>query len=116
MKIIRLDSWEQRGTWLSRFLVALLCTAAVFSVSGCSTAASLINGDVLLDSSIVEGNIRDGVLEQSGLVVEVECPDPMSGQVGDTRQCLAQDEFGDSYLVDVTIQNREGFVIWEIRQ
>lgn len=116
MKFMRLDSWEQRGTRLSRFLFAVLCSAAVFSVSGCSTAASFINGDVFLDSSVVEGNIRDEVLEQSGLIVEVECPDPMSGQVGDTRQCLAQDEFGDSYLVDVTIQNREGFVIWEIRQ
>ena len=89
---------------------------SVFLLSGCSTAASLISGDVLLDSSIVEENIRDGVLEQSGLVIEVECPDPLSGQVGDTRQCLAQDEFGDSYLVDVTIQNREGYIVWEVQQ
>lgn len=91
-------------------------TASIVFLSGCTTAASLISGEVILDSSVVEKNIRDGVLEQSGLVIDVECPDPMSGQVGDTRQCLAQDEFGGSSLVDVTIQNREGYVIWEVQQ
>jgi hypothetical protein len=91
-------------------------TTSIVFLSGCSTAASLISGDVILDSSVVEENIRDGVLEQSGLVISVECPDPMSGQVGDTRQCLANDEFGNSYLVDVTIQNREGYIIWEVQQ
>ena len=91
-------------------------TTSIVLLSGCTTAASLISGDVILDSSVVEKNIREGVLEQSGLVIDVECPDPMSGQVGDTRQCLAQGESGESYLVDVTIQNREGYIVWEVQQ
>ena len=100
----------------SRYVVVCFLLGATLSLSGCATAASLIKGDVILDTSIVEENIKNEVLSQSGLLIDVECPDPMTGQVGDTRQCLAQDEFGDSYLVDVTIQNREGFVVWEIRQ
>ena len=100
---------------MKQFLLIGATTSILF-LSGCSTAASLISGDVILDSSLVEENIRDGVLEQSGFIIDVECPEPMSGQVGDTRQCLAQDEFGDSYLVDVTIQNREGYIIWQVQQ
>jgi hypothetical protein len=75
----------------------------------------LISGDVILDSSLVEENIRDGVREQSGLVIDVECPDPLSGLVGDSRQCIAEDDFGQAYIVDVTIQNRDGYIVWQVR-
>jgi hypothetical protein len=97
-------------------LVAILSfTAAVFTMSGCAQLAPLISGEVLLDSSLVEKTIEDGVFEQGGFYVTVECPDPMSGQVGDVRQCLVSDEFGQNTFADVTIQNRQGFMTWQLR-
>jgi hypothetical protein len=102
--------------WPSSLFVIGTLLGTSLMVTGCSTAASIISGEVVLDSQVIEENIQDEVLKQSGLNVVVECPDPMSGQVGDSRQCLAEDDFGQTYLIDVTIQNRDGYIIWQIQQ
>ena len=39
----------------------------------------------------------------------------MVGEVGDTRTCTIEDEYGDVEFVDVTIQNAEGDIVWEVR-
>jgi hypothetical protein len=40
----------------------------------------------------------------------------MAGQVGDTRTCSIEDDYGDTELVDVTIQNDQGDIVWQVRQ
>ncbi len=82
-------------------------------LASCSTVAELTG--VTLDVSRVEEMIEDGVLEQGGFSVVATCPDPMVAKVGETRTCSIEDEYGDTELVDVTIQNSEGDVIWEVR-
>lgn len=81
-------------------------TASLVTLSGCVQLAPLVSGEVLLDPSLVESTIEDGVMEQGGFSVTDECPTPMRGQVGDVRQCLVSDEFGQNSFADVTIQNR----------
>jgi hypothetical protein len=39
----------------------------------------------------------------------------MVGEVGETRTCSIEDEYGDTELVDVTIQNANGDVVWQVR-
>lgn len=99
--------------------VASLLTCAlllVLGLGGCAKASAVLSGEVILDPTVIEEEIESGVLEQGGFVVTAECPDPLSGKVGDTRQCLIEDEFGVTALVDVRIQNSEGYIIWEVQE
>lgn len=82
-------------------------------LASCSAVAELTG--VSLDVALVEENIENGVLEQSGVYVTATCPDPMVGEVGDTRICTIEDEYGDVEFVDVTIQNSEGDIVWQVR-
>jgi hypothetical protein len=85
----------------------------VLPLASCSAVAELTG--VSLDVSRVEAMIEDGVLDQGGISVIATCPDPMVGEVGETRTCSIEDEYGDTELVDVTIQNANGDVVWQVR-
>lgn len=92
----------------------LACTVfSAFLLTSCSTVDQITG--VTLDVQRVEQMIEDGVLDQGGFSVTATCPDPMSGQVGDTRTCQIVDEYGETALVDVTIQNDNGDVVWEVQ-
>jgi len=82
-------------------------------LSSCA-AVDAITG-VTLDGPRVENMIETGVLDQSGFSVTATCPNPLSGNVGDTRTCSIEDENGTVALVDVTIQNSNGDIVWKVR-
>ena len=84
------------------------------SLTSCSTVDQLTG--VTLDVSRVEQTIEEGVLKQADTSVTATCPDPLSGQVGDTRTCSIEDDYGNTNLVDVTIQNNNGDIVWQVRQ
>ena len=88
----------------SMFALLLTSCAAVDAITG-----------VTLDSPKVENMIETGVLDQSGFSVTATCPNPLSGNVGDTRTCSIEDENGTVALVDVTIQNSNGDIVWKVR-
>ena len=96
---------------------ALISSSAVVMallLSSCSTVDQITG--VTLDVARVETMIEDGVMEQGGFSVTATCPDPMTGQVGDTRTCQIVDEAGTTALVDITIQNDQGDVVWKVQQ
>lgn len=96
--------------------IHLLAVATLLvTLSACTEVSSVVNGEVLLDSNKIERSIEEEAGQQLGASVTVECPDPMSAAVGETRQCTIEDEYGSTALVDVTVQNREGYVTWETR-
>lgn len=84
------------------------------SLTSCSTVDQITGVD--LDVARVEQTIEEGVLDQADIYVTATCPDPMAGQVGDTRTCSIEDDYGDVELVDITIQNDNGDIIWQVRQ
>ena len=96
------------------FLTVTACVVTSFALASCSSVDQITG--VNLDSNRVEKMIEDGVLEQGGFTVTATCPDPMYGQVGDTRTCSIVDDSGTTALVDVTIQNQNGDVVWNVRQ
>jgi hypothetical protein len=97
-----------------RFLKLLGASILALLLSSCS-AVDAITG-ITLDVSRVESEIENGVLDQAGFSVAATCPDPMSGQVGDTRTCSIEDENGTVALVDVTIQNTNGDIVWKVQE
>ena len=102
-----------RNQQISKVFIASGAVLAAFFLTSCSTVDQITG--VTLDVSRVENMIEDGVLDQGGFSVTATCPDPMSGQVGDTRTCQIVDEYGDTALVDITIQNDNGDVVWEVQ-
>ena len=102
-----------RNLQISKVFIASGVALATLFLTSCSTVDQITG--VTLDVSRVENMIEDGVLDQGGFSVTATCPDPMSGQVGDTRTCQIVDEYGETALVDVTIQNDNGDVVWEVQ-
>jgi hypothetical protein len=96
-----------------RLAFGFIALAISSVLTSCSTVDQITGVD--LDVDRVEQMIEDGILEQGDIYVTATCPDPMAGQVGDTRTCSIEDDYGDVELVDVTIQNDNGDVIWEVR-
>jgi hypothetical protein len=107
------DDWNNMSSKLKIAIKILSPLLLLVPLASCSAVAEL--SGVTLDVSRVETMIEDGVLEQGGFYVVATCPDPMVGEVGETRTCTIEDEYGDTELVDVTIQNSEGDVVWEVR-
>lgn len=94
---------------------ALVAIVVMFSLFGCAEVGAVLNGEVILDANRVESGIKDGIKDQSGIDVSVECPDPLSAEVGETRTCLVRYS-GFTEMVDITVQNTDGYFIWEVRQ
>ena len=97
----------------NRFAKLMGASILALLLSSCS-AVDAITG-VTLDVSRVENEIENGVLDQAGYSVTATCPDPLSGQVGDTRTCSIEDDYGTVALVDVTIQNSNGDIVWKVQ-
>ena len=101
---------KHRSTWIT--VCSIILTLVALNSFG---VFSGLTGQVNLDVPRVEQMIEDGIYDQSGFSVVATCPSPMAGKVGDTRSCAIEDENGDTYVVDVTIQNKNGDVIWVVR-
>ena len=107
------NDWTKMSNKLKLALKILVPLFLLVPLVSCSAVAEL--SGVTLDVALVEENIEEGVLDQSGVSVVAICPDPLVGEVGDTRTCTIEDEYGDVEFVDVTIQNSEGDIVWQVR-
>lgn len=101
---------KKNSLWITIASIAL----ALIALNGFG-AFNGLTGQVTLDSSRVENEIETGIYDQSGYSVVASCPSPMAGKVGETRSCSVEDETGTNYIVDVTIQNKNGDVVWVVR-
>lgn len=111
---MEVEKWGLMLVTYNRFSKLFGISILVLLMSSCS-AVDAITG-VTLDVSRVESEIENGVLDQAGYSVTAKCPDPMGGQVGDTRTCTIEDEYGTVALVDVTIQNSNGDIVWKVQE
>lgn len=101
---------KQRSTWITVGSIAI----ALWALNSFGVFSGL-TGQVNLDVAKVEQMIEDGIYDQSSYTVIATCPSPMAGKVGEMRSCSVEDESGDTYIVDVTIQNKNGDVLWVVR-
>ena len=84
------------------------------SLSGCSGVVAALNGGVTIDGPAVEADIESSVLEQQGISVTVECPDPFVAKPGESRNCLVTAEDGTTAMAKVSVENSEGDITWVI--
>ena len=90
----------RKATWI----VAVL--AVVFALGACSKT---------LDIDEIEDQISTGIEEQTGAQVsEVDCPDEVDAEEGDTFDCTVTAEDGTEANVKVTQTSDDGDVTWVI--
>jgi hypothetical protein len=89
-----------------RLLLPLLAVGA-FAVAGC--------GDKKLDTGKLEGKIKDGIEKQAGVKIKsVDCPGDVKVKKGDTFNCKATTNSGQSAKVKVTQQDDKGNVNYQV--
>ena len=89
-----------------RLLIPLLVAGAL-GVAGC--------GDKKLDTGKLEGKIKDGIEKQAGVKIKaVDCPDDVKVKKGDTFNCKATTQTGQSANVKVTQQDDDGKVNYQV--
>ena len=65
------------------------------------------------DQAGVQAQIASGIKAQSGVLVTVSCPANPPIDPGSKFECIARAADGSSTLVTVTIQDRQGDIIWQ---
>ncbi|UCF20416.1 MAG: DUF4333 domain-containing protein [Gemmatimonadota bacterium] len=94
---------EQAGK-RSRSIAA--AAAIVALLAGCQRS---------LDMDDVRSAISDGVLEQVGLAIsEVDCPESIAMEAGASFECTAIPGEGGKLMVQVTQNDDQGNVTWEV--
>lgn len=89
------------------------CVMFVVAIAGVIFAPQLLG--VPLDVALLETSISTEIENQAGVTVDVECPDGVSARPDETFSCTATATDGSVLLIDVTVQNTRGDVLWEVR-
>lgn len=104
----------QRSSRLRQTMAIPVVWCVAFAVSLAIPLASGVGASI--DTSAVEQSIEAGIQEQLGFPVTAECPAGISAKPESTFQCTIEDDFGVTAIVDVTIQNSAGDIVWEVRR
>lgn len=67
-----------------------------------------------VDIAGVEQQIRDGVKDQSGTNVTVDCPDSIDWDTGGEFHCIVEDNQGNRATATVSMENDDGEITWRI--
>lgn len=93
-----------------RLLLVLVAAAAVTSACQVSVGGGL-------DIDQIEQEIATGIEDQTGIsVTSVECPQDVEAEAGNNFTCTVTAEDGSTATVDVTQEDDEGNVRWNLRQ
>lgn len=78
------------------------------------SACSVTIGGSTVDTQKAEEEIAKGIQEQTGISVTVVCPEDVEAEAGGTFTCTATDAEGNDAAVNVTQEDDEGNIQWEL--
>lgn len=81
---------------------------AALALAGCVPV-----GGSEVDGAVIEDGVREGLEDQLGDGVSVECPDAVTSRKGEIVDCVADDGV-DRLVVRVTFDDSEGHFRWEL--
>jgi invasion protein IalB len=90
---------------MRRAPIVLTLAAAALLATACSSS---------IDVDSLEQQVQSGLAEQLGGTWTVQCPDSMEVQAGLTANCMATNEDGQSLNVDITQEDDQGTVSWQV--
>lgn len=96
-------------------MVALRCISVglmMFALTSCSVSV----GGSDLNTDALEDEIVTGIQEQADVAVTVDCPDDIKIEEGNEFTCTAEDDQGTTHTIDITQDDDEGNVSWEVRE
>ncbi len=94
---------------------AVMSTAIVLGLTGCSFNSSYSIGGGGLDTEQAERVIAAGIEEQTGATgVQVSCPEDVPMEQGNVFTCTATTADGETGTVTVTQTDDDGNVDWEV--
>lgn len=102
---------NRKWSWIAA-VVALAILAGLNGQNLFGYVFGSLTGEVTIDVNKLSSEIKTGIRNQSGLNVDVSCPFPFVGHVGDTRQCTYSSPLGTGFI-DVKIQSTRGDVTWQ---
>jgi hypothetical protein len=105
-----------RGFTITALILSVIAIPATIVMTIVSIALLASAGGTSLDRLLVEQQITAGIMEQLDIEATVVCPEIMTGTMGTSFECVATDFNGDQVIVDVTIEDDQGNVTWEIRE
>jgi hypothetical protein len=66
------------------------------------------------DIPAIESEIEQGIVDQTEVETEVDCPDSIEWKAGGDFRCFAEAEDGSSTRVTVYMENKEGEWSWQV--
>lgn len=108
-----LSRGPDRRTRFGRARLLVLSAAVVAVTAACEVSFDFGGG---LDTGAIETDISGGIERQTGIAVRsVDCPDDVDVEAGDKFTCTVTAEDGSTAAVDVTQEDDEGNVRWQLR-
>ncbi|MGH3227294.1 MAG: DUF4333 domain-containing protein [Streptosporangiaceae bacterium] len=94
-------------------LVGAAAAWLVVLVISVPVIGSVITDSAVFEQAQVQSQIASGIEAKSGVAVTVSCPKDPPLNPGSQFQCIATAADGSTTLVTVTIQDRQGDIIWQ---
>jgi len=95
------------------WLVLGVVVGVVVILAGAFVVWVLVSPDEA-DIPAIEKEISQGVQEQGGVAVDVDCPDTVEWQSGQTFHCDVAAEDGTTGKATVTMENDDGDITWSV--
>jgi hypothetical protein len=100
-----------RGPWRAVVLVV-----ALLGIAGVAVAflLSAVASRSLLDTGAIEQQVAESLSQSTGLTTTVICPDEVTIAAGDTFTCTATTDDGRTAQIEVTQDDDQGNVTWQV--
>lgn len=89
-------------------------TGGAGSTSGTTTSATAAHVDLDSDSAKVARHISNGIAQQLGVVLFVECPPDLPDEPGERFECTARSTDTQVLPIEATVQDEDENVEWKL--
>lgn len=96
----------------SYILPIVWCVCALISLGGSGLVSSVAG--VAIDTQAVDTQVAKGIQHQTGIRPDVQCPVSVTVRPGSSCKCPAR-AAEQTVLVDVTVQNANGDIVWQVQ-
>lgn len=116
LAIVGLVSASRNGTGKGTSIAGLIIGVLTSFILIGSAIATVSTSQFAFDVPALEADIAAGILDQSNVTMTVGCPGNPPVDRGATFTCVARDPEGVNWMIDVTVQDDQGYYVWRISE
>ncbi|MEU7060032.1 DUF4333 domain-containing protein [Streptomyces sp. NPDC046197] len=107
--------FQRQGRLRQSYAIPIVwCVTFLVSLGGAGIIGNTLG--VSMDTSAVQRQIEQGVQQQTGTAVTVQCPSSVTVRTGESFQCVVTAQDGSTAMATVTVQNSQGEFVWRLGQ